>query len=252
MTKISVIIPAYNAEDFIEECLQSVVQQNESDLQICIVDDGSTDATFDLLRHWASADQRIELASHTSPKGAAAARNRGIEMAQGDYIAFLDADDLWLPEKLSMQLIHMDEAESAFSCTAYELCDAKGMRIGRRQVPKEVDFSRLLNNNTIGTSTVMLRRAFLSKHRFPDLALRQDFALWLQLLSGAATCSGLNTTLTRYRRHGASLSANKLKAAKATWQVYKSLPSLSRRRALQSYANYLVRTTYKAFSSHFY
>ncbi|PTQ74991.1 glycosyltransferase family 2 protein [Celeribacter persicus] len=245
MVKISIVIPVHNAERYLSDCLESVVAQTLEHFEICAVDDGSTDRSRAILEHWARRDPRIRYDCLPQRSGAAAARNRGIDMASGDYIAFLDADDLWHPDKLKRQLAHMRDTDSGFSCTAYERMDEAGKYRGMRRVPPHVDYNTLFLNNTIGTSTVMVRRDLLGPTRFPRLERRQDFALWLRLLKPGGVCTGFDEPLTRYRRHALSLSANRLRAALSTWRVYRTLPEISLRRALWSYGNYLFRTTRK-------
>ncbi|MFT6168327.1 MAG: teichuronic acid biosynthesis glycosyltransferase TuaG [Celeribacter sp.] len=243
--KVSIVMPVLNADQFLEHTLASVRAQTFQDWELIVVDDGSTDQSLDILRKAAANDSRISVLTHAHSRQAGAARNTGLDQATGQYIAFLDADDLWDQTKLATQIDFMTQQACTFSCTAFDVIDIKGRRIGTRSVPKRVAFNDLLLCNTIGTSTVMIAQDLLGTRRFPALKRRQDYALWLTVLSQDQDCLGLDIPLTRYRRHSGSLSASKLRAIVATWGVYKTLPGLGFGRALWSYANYVVRTSIK-------
>ncbi|MEN8833412.1 MAG: glycosyltransferase family 2 protein [Pacificibacter sp.] len=245
MPKISIILPVFNAERFLESTLETVLSQTFQDWELIAVDDGSTDRSAQILERAASTQSRIRVFCHPLRQGAFAARNTGIDHAKGAYIAFLDADDLWHPTKLAAQLSFMSRTGHAFCCTDFEVMDAQENTIGQRFAKPRVDKQQLLLCNTIGTSTVMISRALMQKHRFPALALRQDYALWLNILSHHPECTGLNAALARYRRHPASLSASIWRSALATWAVYKEVPNITWARSIWSYANYVVRTAIK-------
>lgn len=243
--KISIVLPIFNAGLFLEQTLASVTAQTFKDWELIAIDDGSTDQSLDILTRAAKIDRRITVLTHEKSLHVYAARNTGIDHATGQYIAFLDADDLWSKTKLAMQLDFMREQASQFCCTSFDVINAHGHPIGIRSVPKYTNKSMLLLCNTIGTSTVMMTRALLGDRRFPPLKRRQDYALWLTLLGQDQNCLGFNEPLTQYRRHEGSLSAPRLQAIIATWRVYRTVPDVSFGRALWSYANYLVRTSIK-------
>jgi teichuronic acid biosynthesis glycosyltransferase TuaG len=238
-------MPAKNAESFIYESIASVREQSHTNWELIIVDDCSTDLTPEILNEAANADPRIHALKHAKPRGAAAARNTALDVANGTYIAFIDADDTWHTRKLEEQLRFMQAKDIRFSCTDFDVITFEGLVIGTRQCPKQATKTDLLLGNTIGTSTVMMSHETLGTQRFPPLTRRQDFALWLRILAAGEVCYGLNAPLTQYRRHEGSLSASRIKAALSTWAVYKTLPELSVMRAIWSYLNYLIRTSIK-------
>lgn len=244
-SKISIILPVFNAEPFLDETLASVLAQTHQDWELIAIDDGSTDESPYILQQAAQGDPRIHVIRHSESQGVFAARNHGLDMANGAYIAFLDADDVWGSTKLVDQLGFMQSAHSGFSCTSFDVIDQQGRKISARIAPARTTRDQLLLCNTIGTSTVMISRRVLGKHRFPALKMRQDYALWLTILTTYDACLGLDAHLTRYRRHAASLSGSKLRSAIATWGVYKTVPNLTFARSIWSYANYLGRTLVK-------
>lgn len=242
---LSIILPVHNAEPYLAATIQSVRAQTYTDWELLAVDDASSDQSRAILHDLAAQDPRIRVLGHATNAGAAASRNTGIDAARGTHFAFIDADDLWRPDKLARQLVFMQDSGAGFSCTAYRVVSVDGSPRTIRHVPPCVDQRALLLHNTIGTSTVIVSRDVLGAERFPALMRRQDYAMWLRLLGRGGTCEGLDAPLTHYRRRPGSLSASKLQAALSTWAVYSSVPGLTRRRAVWSYGNYLVRTTLK-------
>lgn len=221
---VSVIIPVYNGAAYITETMDSVMTQTCRDTEMIIVDDGSVDETKELVSDYVNQhkDRSIKLLDNAGAKGAAGARNTGIEEAKGDFITFIDADDKWLPEKLERQIRLMEEREAAFSFTAYEFADEKCNGLGKIvRVPESITYSQALKNTTIFTSTVMLDMKRLSKEDifFPYIA-SEDSANWWKILKKTGTASGLDEPLTLYRRSGGTLSSNKLLAIKRIWGLY--------------------------------
>ncbi|MDO6728347.1 glycosyltransferase family 2 protein [Cognatishimia sp. 1_MG-2023] len=218
--KISVITPAYNCSETIQETYQSLLIQTYEDWEWCVVDDGSDDATATILQEFAKHDARVRLASVSENGGAAVARNKAIEMAEGRFLAFLDSDDIWYPQKLSTQLNTMLTTGAGLSYGSYDVGDKYGTLIGQVVPPATVDYAHLLRGNVFGCLTVMLDREVYGTQLMPLIRRRQDFAFWLNLLKQqgpAVTYPGVHA---RYRRHDKSLSSNKLKSVMATWDVY--------------------------------
>jgi len=170
-----------------------------------------------------TADARIKCLATTGQTGAGPARNMGIAAAQGRFIAFLDADDLWHPRKLEIQLSAMALARVPFSCTAYLRRDATSGVETIFGVPRRATLADLLKTNTVACSTVIYDRHFFGSRQMPDLRRRQDFALWLELLRVTPVVLGAPQILMTYRVDPASLSGNKAKAAADTWCMYRSI-----------------------------
>lgn len=242
--RISIITPAYKAEPFIAEAIRSVQAQDHLDWEMLIVDDGSPDNTADVVAGFAEADSRIRLIRQKN-SGPAMARQRALEAAQGRYIAFLDADDYWLPGKLSRQLAFMREHGAAVSFTRFRRISSDGRKQGRLiAIPERLSYRQLLGNTAIATSTAMVDREltgpFSMKKTYYD-----DFALWLDLLKRGFVAHGLQEDLMRYRVVGKSVSRNKGKSAKMVWRTYREVERLGAVYAGWCFANYAVRAFLK-------
>ena len=227
-SKVSVVVPVYNAEDYIADTIRSVTKQSYNDLELILVDDASTDGSVRIITEYLS-DDRIKLLTNDNPKGAAGARNTGIKAAAGRYIAFLDSDDLWTRDKLAAQVAFMENKDAAFSFTGYEFADENGVGVGKTvRVPETITYHEALKNTTIFTSTVMFDMEKLDK---TDIMMpyvkSEDTATWWSLLRNGTKAYGLNESLTLYRRAGKSLSSNKIEAIRRIWNLYRNVEHLS-------------------------
>lgn len=220
---VSVIMPTYNCAAYIVASIESVIAQSITDWEIQIVDDCSTDNTKDVLKPYLAAYANIHYYCLSENGGPAVARTEAIKRATGKYIAFLDSDDLWFPDKLEKQIAFMEENGAEFSCTAYAQMDADGNPLHvALYPPKQVDYHRCIRlSNPIGNLTAMYNQDALGKFAVPMIKKRNDFALWLQILKKTPYCYGMQEVLGTYRlgRKG-SVSSNKLKQAKYHWQLY--------------------------------
>lgn len=217
--QVSVIMPAYNAERALEQAVLTVRKQTLTDWELLLIDDGSTDGTVALARELARTDPRIILLQQGQNTGAAQARNRGIREARGRFIAFLDADDGWVPDKHARQLAFMQDRDAALSYSGF--WRVRGTRRTRIAVPSVITHSQLLRGNVIGCLTVIYDSAQLGRVEMPDLALRQDYATWLQILRTLPQAHGLDEPLAENFQTRGSLSSNRIRAAFATWGVYR-------------------------------
>lgn len=221
---VSVIMPTFNCAKYIAESIASVQRQTMENWELFVVDDGSTDNTAQILTPLL-ADSRIHYHVLPEKKGVAYARSWAIRHAQGDYIAFLDSDDLWAPEKLERQLAFMSSTPCYFSCTAYRRIDAEGKPLGQIQLPfdKAGYWTSYMTGNPIGNSTTMYDRRHYGLQQVPEISKRNDYALWLQLLRSGDACYGLQEVLTSYRVRVNSLSARKLSLVRYNWHVIRHL-----------------------------
>ena len=225
--KISIIVPVYNAEKFIKETIRSVLSQTKQEWELLLVDDCSTDSSASIIESF--DDDRIRLIKMEDNLGAYAARNRGVKEAEGRYIAFLDADDLWEPEKLEHEYAFMTERNAGFVFTGYEFADENGVGKGSIvKVPETLPYKKALHNTTIFTSTVMIDRNIIPDDliMMPNIK-SEDTATWWNILRAGYTAYGLNENLVRYRRVKGTLSSNKLEAQRRIWRLLRDIAGLN-------------------------
>ena len=238
---ISVIMPTYNSALFVEASVRSVLAQTRSNLELLLIDDGSTDGTDEVTARLAAEDSRIKLLRTPSNGGAAEARNVGIMAARGRYIAFCDSDDLWNPHKLARQIALMERNGWAFTYTAYDKIDEAGRPLGHVGVPATVSYDELLKTCVIGCLTAVYDTKVTGKVLMPLIRKRQDFGLWLRLLKKTPRAYGIRETLATYRVRTGSISANKASAARYVWRLYREVEGLSLGRAAYVFVHYAVR-----------
>ncbi|RKI40100.1 glycosyltransferase family 2 protein [bacterium D16-51] len=220
---VSVIMPTYNCGKYLGQSIESVVSQTVGDWEIQIVDDCSTDHTAEVAKNYIRKYPNIHYYCLPKNSGPAAARTEAMKRASGKYIAFLDSDDLWMPEKLEKQITFMEKEGAEFSCTAYRQIDEEGNDLHKVIVPpKKINYKKCVYfSNPIGNLTVMYDQEALGKFRVPDIKKRNDFALWLQVLKKTEYCFGMEEVLGIYRKGRAgSVSSKKLSQAKYHWQLY--------------------------------
>lgn len=225
--KVSIIIPAHNAAGFIEETVRSIFEQTYTNFEIIICENGSTDNTRDIISSF--EDSRIKVLFLENNLHAAGARNAGVRAAEGEYVAYLDADDLWAKDKLEKQIAFMKKTGAAFSFTGYEFGDADANPLGKIvRVPETLSYEKALRNTTIFTSTVCfdLRKLTKDEIMMPDIK-SEDTALWWQILRKGVTAYGLDENLVIYRRPAHSLSSNKFEAIKRIWFLYRKWEKLN-------------------------
>ncbi len=220
---VSIIVPVYNAGNFIGETIGYVLAQTYENWELILVDDCSKDESVGIIQEMAKAESRIRLVLQSENGGAAKARNRGIFEAKGQYICFLDADDIWKPEKLKKELEFMQRKCAAFAFTGYEFADEKGNGLGKIvHVPDKISYRQALRNTTIFTSTVMIDRKKISDDdiMMPYIA-SEDTATWWNILKKYGEGYGLDENLVKYRRSANTLSSNKLTAVRRIWNLYR-------------------------------
>lgn len=220
---VSVIMPTYNCGKFIAKSIDSVLAQTIDDWELLIVDDCSTDDTEAVLRPYLEKYENIHYSRLSQNSGPAVARTEAIRLATGKYVAFLDSDDLWAPDKLQKQLAFMQRNGVDFSCTAYQCMDEDGNDLHLVFTPPEkTDYRKCIRlSNPIGNLTVIYDQEHLGKFAVPMIKKRNDFALWLQILKKTEYCYGMPDVVSTYRMgRSGSVSSRKLKQAKYHWQLY--------------------------------
>lgn len=217
---VSVIMPIYNAEKYLEETLNSIFIQDYKEIEIVLVDDCSKDSSAEIIARIRSQHPEVIYYLQEKNMGAGAARNKALELARGQYVAFLDSDDIWMPGKISRQIELMQTTFSPFSYTAIEMMDSESKTIkGKRSIRESCNYKYLLHNTIIATSSVVIDRTALGDFRMPLRRGGQDYATWLMLLRGGATARGINEALVRYRVASGSLSSNKFKSVRQVWKI---------------------------------
>ena len=219
---VSVIMPCYNMEDYVAESIASVQRQTYSHWELLIVDDASTDSTKEVVRDLADQDERIHFVAKPQHSGIADTRNQCIQMAQGRILAFLDADDIWHPEKTETQLRFMSDNNVGFTYTTYDWIDENGQTLKKSiHTIGNLDYKAYLRNTIIGCSTVMVDTSIVGEVAVPRFRTSEDAATWLNILKKGFLAYALDKPLVSYRIRRKSASSNKLKASTDLWKVYR-------------------------------
>ena len=238
---VSVITPVYNGSRFIEETIESVRAQTHTDWEMLVVDDCSSDETPAIVERIAKVDPRVRLLRHTTNGGPARARNTALEAASSQVVAYVDSDDVWLPEKLERQLAFMRETGAGFSYTGFRRMDEHGGHIGlMRPMPDALTYHDYLKNTAIVTSTVVIDRDRTGDFRMPIIQC-DDFGAWLSILKRGHVARGLQEDLLRYRVVSNSISRNKARWARGIWRTYRDLERLPLPYSAWCFANYAWR-----------
>ena len=238
---VSVIMPAYNAERFIEEAIRSVITQTVTDWELLVLDDGSTDDTAQIARKLAEEDSRIRFLPNKSNMGVARTRNRGFDLCRGQYVALLDSDDIWLPEKLEKQLVLAQTTGADVVYCSYGIMDETGRKLcDDFFVPPAVDFDQFLSRSVISCSTALLSKKIVDQYRFVADFYHEDLVLWLQLLQDGYQARGVETVLAKYRVMQGTRAANKFKSALNRWRIYRRHLGLPMGRSLSLLVEYAL------------
>ncbi|PLW82080.1 glycosyl transferase family 2 [Kineobactrum sediminis] len=245
---VSIITPTYNSSRFIKSTYESIVKQSYKNWEWLVTDDCSTDDTMSILSQLSAEDSRVRVFSLNINSGAAIARNNSLDHVRGDFAAFLDSDDLWLPGKLVRQLSFMGDTID-FSFTAYEQANVQGHPTGLKIDSKNkgsFNFQDMLKKRaTLGCSTVILKSDLVSSLRMRDIRTGQDYAFWLDLLKMGHRAHLLPDVLTHYRIVPNSISRNKLKKAKRQWFIYRRVHNIPFPISVFYFINYAWRAVLK-------
>lgn len=220
---VSIITPVYNSEKYLFETINSVINQTYLCWELILVDDASTDASIDIIKKFQAQDNRIKLFQLEKNSGTGIARNFALQKAQGRFIAFLDADDLWKPEKLQTQISFLQENKLPFTFSFYEVIDEQGIKLNREvQAPKNLKYWQLHFCNFIGNLTAIYDVNYFGKVPILSIKKRQDWILWLTILKKIKTATPVPQSLAYYRKRENSVSASKINLLKFNYSVYKN------------------------------
>ena len=236
---VSVIMPCYNMESYVADSIASVQQQTYPHWELLIVDDASTDKTVEIVKTLAGQDEKIRFVVKPQHSGIADTRNQCIEMAQGRFLAFLDADDIWHPEKIETQLQTMLDKQVGFTYTTYDWIDEDGHMLNKIiNTIGNLDYKKYLRNTIIGCSTVMVDTDIVGKVVVPNFRTSEDTATWLSILKKGHLAYAIDESLVSYRIRRRSASSNKLKASADLWKVYRKNEKLPFFKALYYFGCY--------------
>ena len=244
---VTIIMPSYNSEKFIIESVESVLVQTYSNWELIIVDYCSPDDSNKIITKYVDNDSRIKLIKLQKNSGPAVARNTAIEAANGRYIAFLDSDDVWLPNKLETQINFMHDNDLAFTYSSYRLVGEDNEHLGVFITKDKISYFDMLKTCSVGCLTAIYDTEKIGKQYMPLILKRQDYGLWLKILKLIGETRGILEPLATYRIRKNSVSSNKVKAAKYQWKIYREIEKLSFLKSLYYFVFYAYNgvTKYK-------
>ena len=220
MMLVSIIIPYYKKKDYIKKTINSILKQTYKKFEIIIINDEPGELSKNILSFLKKKDSRIKIINNKKNIGAGKSRNKGINIAKGKYIAFIDSDDLWKKNKLLKQIEFMRKKNIEISHTSYEIIDDDLVTRGTRQA-KLMNYKELIKSCDIGLSTVIIKKSLIKNLRFPNLKTKEDYVLWLEIAKKGKTIHALNTKLTQWRRSKNSLSSSVVRKLTDGYYVYR-------------------------------
>lgn len=219
---VSIVMPAYNCEKYVVEAINSILAQTYRNWELLVLDDGSKDNTLRIIEEFSQKDSRIKALPNGKNMGVSATRNRGIELASGEWIAFLDSDDMWKPEKLEKQfeIVEKEAAEFIFTGSSY-INEVGEPYKGIFEVPEKITYKKLRNQNIISCSSVLVKKKYFEHIKMEKDEMHEDYAVWLRILKLGVTAFGVNEPLLIYRISRNSKSGNKMKTVKMTYKAFR-------------------------------
>tara|TARA_B100001989_G_C24547019_1_gene471597 strand:- start:2480 stop:3235 length:756 start_codon:yes stop_codon:yes gene_type:complete len=206
MNLVTIIIPFYKKRKFFSKTINSILNQSYKKFEIIVIYDDKNKKDLDFLKNF--KNKKIKIIINKKNLGVGRSRNKGIKITKTKYIAFCDADDIWQKHKLKKQIYFMEKMKADFSHTDYNIIDDEDKIIGKMKIKKKMLYSELLKSCDIGLSTVIVKTEILKKNLFNSLKTKEDYALWLKLLRNGVKVSGINKSLSSWRKSPFSLSSN--------------------------------------------
>lgn len=246
---VSIVIPVFKCERYISTAIKSVICQTYANWELIIVNDDSPDNSAAIAQEYAEKDSRIRIVNQVSNAGCAQSRNLGITEAKGQYIAFLDSDDVWVETKLEKQIQLLKEKEAQIVYSSYDFIDENDISIKKPFIVElETDYKKMLGRNEIGCSTVLVEADLLREHQFQKEYYHEDYVLWMELLSLPVKAVGVTEVLTHYRVTSTSRSYDKKNAAKHRWKIYRGALKLS----FFESAGVFIKYAFNALKKHYF
>ena len=225
---VSIIMPCYNAERYVAQSIESVLAQTYQNWELLITDDCSTDKSVEIISKYSKNDERINVMVPDEHQGIARTRNMSISRARGRFVAFLDSDDIWYPEKLERQVNYMLENDLAFTYTSYELIDWQGNPKNKTVKDAGVmSYKKYLRNTIVCCGTVVIDREKTGHFATPIIRTSEDMSLWLSIMKRGFDAYPVPGPLHKYRITPGSASSDKINAACDVWRVYRKMEKLS-------------------------
>lgn len=222
---VSIVMPAYNAAKTIRESIESILAQTVDDWELIVIDDGSTDCTPQILTEFAAMDNRVVFLQNEKNSGASFTRNRAVSLAKGEWIAFLDSDDIWRKDKLAKQLALARLHPDMVVCyTASSFINDEGQPYGYvMPVVEKLTYKQLLRKNLMSCSSVMIRAQIMKTIEMPNDKMHEDYFVWLNVVRSCGIAYGINEPLLIYRLCANSKSSNRVKSAKMLFNSYRAV-----------------------------
>ena len=244
---VSVVMPMHNSAPFLGASIESVINQTFRHWELLIIDDGSSDNSYQIAQEYAAKDARIRVLQNEHPIGMPSTpRNIGVQAANGRYIAFLDSDDLWFPQKLEQQLALFKDNRTAIVFSNYEKIDESGIRSNRIvTAPQCATYRSLLYGNVIGNLTGIYDTRKVGKVSIRDIH-HEDYVMWLEILKQGYWAKNTGTTLAAYRVNSSSVSANKMEVIEWQWSIYRDIEHLSLLQSTFYFISYAFKALYKS------
>jgi glycosyltransferase involved in cell wall biosynthesis len=242
MDLFSIVMPAFNSGRTIIASIESVLAQTHRNFELIIINDCSNDATTDILNSY-YFDNRIKVIHNDINMGVAASRNKGIISAKGDYICFLDSDDIWYANKLERQLLFFKKGYRVI-CSNYDVIDEDSRLIGQRNCPEIITYKDMLRSNFIGNLTGCYSTSYFGKV-FQEKIGHEDYVMWLQLLQQCESAYCIQDRLAAYRLSKKSVSSNKLKVIKWQWYIYRRVLGIDFLLSSYYFVNYIFHAIKK-------
>lgn len=241
---VSIVTPTFNSAKYITETIKSVQSQTYQNWELLIVDDGSSDDTVQMVKEISNSENRIKFFPLAKNVGPAKARNTGIANVSGDFMTFLDADDIWFPDFIENSIATIKKTGIPFVFSSYRRSDEHLEFVySDFIVPEKVSYTDILKSNSISCLTAFVDIKTLGKKSMPEIRKRQDMGLWLQYLKEIPFAYGIKEPKAIYRIRENSLSRDKKKLIGYQWQFYREVEKLNIFQSLY----YMLHWMYRGF-----